>query len=232
MAQPSRDRANDGTMPGMWREAFTKLMQGVDGMLPAVVVAYDRTTNMATVRPVIKMMNSEGQLFDRAQVASVPVLAVGGGNFVISFPVSPGDFGWIEASDRDISLWAQTNQDSGPNTLRMHSFSDGRFIPDKLREFTIAGEDEGGACFQSLDNSSKVVLRADGSVVIQATDGKITVSPAGKFSFESATDELMLVLKDFTDVMAAALVNPGIPFTDATIEAIEAITARLEAMTA
>src|SRR5690606_7698783 len=157
-------------------------------------------------------------------------LALGGGDFVLSFPVSPGDFGWIEASDRDISLFMQQQAESGPNTIRKHSFSDGRFIPDKIRDYTISGDDDGAVVLQSLSGSCKVSLRSDDSVVITGGSGTFTIDPSGKFAIESAADELITILRDFTEVMASAGIFPNVPFNPATLEAIALITARLEAL--
>lgn len=230
MNTPSRDLANDGSLGGVIASMMKKQLQATDGMLPAVVISYDRAQNIATVRPVIQVLDTDGGLTSRAQVASVPVLALGGGDFVLSFPVSPGDLGWIEASDRDISLFMQSLTDSAPNTLRMHSFSDGRFIPDKLRSYTIDGDDEGAVVLQRLSGSCKVSLRPDDTVVIKGGDGTVTIDPAGKFAFESASDELVTILKDLTDVLQDARVFGNIPFNADTIAAISAITVRLEAM--
>lgn len=41
-APPSQNPADDGTMSGMLRSVFGKLIQGLDDMLPATVISYDR----------------------------------------------------------------------------------------------------------------------------------------------------------------------------------------------
>jgi hypothetical protein len=50
---PSSDPADDDSLAGVLRAVFRKFMQQTDDMLPAVVVAYDRTKNRATVAPCI-----------------------------------------------------------------------------------------------------------------------------------------------------------------------------------
>ncbi|WP_202973956.1 Gp138 family membrane-puncturing spike protein [Fimbriiglobus ruber] len=61
-------------------------------MLPAQVIAYDRTTNRAQVQPLIAVVTTANQVVQRAQ-SSVPVFQYGGGGFVLSFPVMTGDTG-------------------------------------------------------------------------------------------------------------------------------------------
>ncbi len=101
-AIPSHDPANAGGLAGTLREVFKKFMQGMDDMLPAKIIEYDRASNVATVQPQIMVLTTEKRTVPRPLFASVPVLALGGGDFVLSFPLKPGDSGWIKANDRDI----------------------------------------------------------------------------------------------------------------------------------
>lgn len=161
-APPAGNSANSDTLGGVMKFAFRKMLQYTDDMLPAVVVAYDRGTNRASVQPLISFVDTANQQTTRAQVASVPVLQLGGGGFVLSFPIKPGDLGWIKANDRDISVFKQAMQQTAPSTQRMHSFSDAMFIPDTMmRGVTIEGEDTENAVFQNLDGSVRIALWAD-----------------------------------------------------------------------
>lgn len=155
---PSQDPADDGTLGGVLRATFRKLLQGVDGMLPARVESYDREANVATVRPLVAVLTTDGGRVSRAQVARVPVLALGGGGFVLNFPLKAGDLGWIEASDRDISLFMQAMDEAQPNTYRMHSFEDGRFIPDVMSQFSVGDVADDAMTLQSLDGSVRIEI--------------------------------------------------------------------------
>lgn len=166
---PSRNPAVDGVMGGVMGTVFRKQMQRVDGQLPAVVISYDRAKNVAKVQPLISLLTTGGGKIARAPIASVPVLALGGGGFFINFPLKKGDIGWIEASDRDISLYMQAGYTQcAPNTERMHTFEDGRFIPDAFAQYAIAG----------ADTASMIISSYDGSVRISLGPGKITLSAA------------------------------------------------------
>ncbi len=150
--------ADVGGLSGAMQTILGKFLQNVDDCLPATVVSYDRTSNVATVRPLVAVLTTEGATVPRASVASVPVLAIGCGAYCINFPLKGGDMGWIKANDRDISLFAQSLSEAKPNTVRKHSFQDGFFIPDAFRNYEIDGEDY------------------DENMVIQTKDGKIRVS--------------------------------------------------------
>ena len=158
----SRNQSDNGTMAGMLRLVLGKHLQHVDDMLPAQVIAYDATTNRARVQPLIAVVTTDNIVINRAQIASVPVAQWGAGGFVLRFPVSPGDLGWIKANDRDISLFKQTYKNSAPNTQRKHSFEDAVFFPDTfLKGVTINGEDGANAVLQNFDGSVRIAIWPD-----------------------------------------------------------------------
>lgn len=159
---PSRNPAENDSMVGMMRLVLTKFLQNTDDMLPAQVMAYDRSSNLAQVQPLIAMVTTDNIVIQRAQVAAVPVIQVGGGGFVLSFPISTGDLGWIKANDRDISLFKTTYAASSPNTQRKHSFEDAVFIPDTMmRAVAIAPEDAANLVLQNLAGTVKLALWDD-----------------------------------------------------------------------
>lgn len=160
---PSKNPADEsGGLGGAMKTILEKFLQNTDDMLPATVISYDRKSNTATVKPLMAVLTTEDKTVPRAQVAKVPVLALGGGNYMLNFPLKPGDTGWIKANDRDISLFMQSMQEAKPNTTRKHSFEDGLFIPDVLRQYEIDGEDfDENAVFQSLDGQIRVSLWPD-----------------------------------------------------------------------
>lgn len=171
LAPPSRNPTVDGHLKTVLRFVFNKLIQSsVDDMLPGQVVAYNRTTNMATIQPMISMVTTLNEIIPRGQVAEVPVLQLGGGGFVLNFPIKPGDLGWIKANDRDISLFTQIWQMVRPNTKRMHSFEDAIFIPSILTGFTIESPDSSNVVLQSLNASVRFSM-GNGNVCITDKSG-------------------------------------------------------------
>jgi hypothetical protein len=180
-APPSIDPANDDSLLGMANTILKKFLQRVDDMLPAKVVSYDRDANTATIQPMVAMLTTDGAQVARAQIAAVPVLLLGGGGHMLSFNLKPGDFGWLKASDRDISMFLQSWSAGPPNTVRLHSFEDSMFIPDAMRGYTINPEDDTNVVLQTLDGKyriavfdSKIKITADQSFV-EIDDAMVTI---------------------------------------------------------
>lgn len=159
--QPSITPADESTLAGVIKTAIAKDRQSFDVMMPVEVVSYDRATNRATVRHMVQMVGSNGEVVSRANVASVRVQQFGNGAFNISLPIQPGDKGWLMAADRDISTFQQGLGESQPNTARTHSFQDGMFMPDAMSNGDAPGGagdrvvigSNGGGTFMSFDDS-------------------------------------------------------------------------------
>ena len=163
---PDIDPANNGSLAGTMQFAFYKMMQSMNGMLPAKVIKYDRTANRVQVQILLSQITTTNQIVSRPQIASLPVLILGGGGFMLNFNLNPGDFGWVMANDRDISLFLQTYDETPPNTNRIKNFADSLFIPDVMTGYTI----------DTLDASNAVLQSTDGTVKISLGTGKITIS--------------------------------------------------------
>ncbi len=160
-APPSLNPANNDSMTGLFRQILDKFLQNIDDMLPARVIAYDRDSNMAQVQPLIQMVTTAGEQINRAQVARIPVFQIGGGNFILNFPIKSGDLGWIKSNDRDISNFVSNYQGAQPNTKRKHSFEDAVFFPHVMTGYTINGEDSDNVVLQNLSGSVRIALWDD-----------------------------------------------------------------------
>lgn len=181
---PNINPADNDTLAGVLRFAFSQLMRNVDGMLPARVLAYDRTANRVQVELMIAMVSTSGAQVSRAQIANIPVINFGGGGYILNFPLTVGDLGFVIANDRDISLFLQSYSESPPNTQRVKSFSDAVFIPSVLANYTTTGQD-GNAVLQNLDGTIRISLSENQVELYAKQSGsppneyKVTVSKTG-----------------------------------------------------
>lgn len=167
---PSNRPADESSLTGVLKTAIRKEMQNMQNMLPAEVVSYDRAANRATLKHLVQMQGSDGQIVSRAQLASIRVYQFGNGSFSMSLPIKPGDKGWIKAADRDISTFQQGLSESPPNTERMHSFEDGLFMPDAMTQ----GDAPAG------QGDAVVIGSVDGGSYIAFTGDRITLNVAGQ----------------------------------------------------
>ena len=210
---PSLDPANNNNLAGTIRFAFGKLLQTVDGMLPAQVISYDRQTNRVQVQILISLVTTDGTVVPRPQIASIPVLLLGGGGLFLTFPLNTGDLGWVLANDRDISNFLQTYAQSIPNTNRVKDFSSSVFIPDIMRGYTLADDADGAAVLQNTDgtvsisiSNTDVTINAAQSVTINATHNlNVNADANSVFTLNSGTGTLGVV----GNITATGSITPG-----------------------
>ena len=175
-APPSGNPAGGTDLAGVLAFALKKYGQRTDDMLPAKVLSYDRATNVAKVLPVIPGVTTANEVVQKAIVASVPVLQLGCGFGLLSFPLEAGDLGWIKANDRDISQFKKTYSNaSGPPTQRTHSFEDAMFIPDNMMRGVTLADD--GICLQNAAGTAAVIITLDGEVKIISAEKITFTSP-------------------------------------------------------
>lgn len=179
-SQPSVNPADEDSLVGLMNLVMRKTLQGMDGRMPARVIAYDRATNRATLQPVIKMVGTDGREVARAPVASVRVYQFGNGRFNMSLPIKPGDLGWLHAGDRDISAFLQNHMDGPPNTARMHSFQDGMFFPDAMKFGNVSGANGDRAVLGTADNGVSIAFDETG-IYLTMGGHEVSLTAAGLF---------------------------------------------------
>lgn len=112
------------------RLALEGALAGVRTTLPGVIAAYDKTTQLASVQPLIKEMQlTEGgktEMVEIPQTHTAPVMFVGPGRGRITFPVKVGDPCILWFSSSCLSQWKQrkVNKPVDEKNLRHHDLSD------------------------------------------------------------------------------------------------------------
>jgi len=168
---PAHEPSDTNSLEGLCRLLKDVTLMDLDKVLPGVVQSYDRTTNRAVIKPAITGVAAMGQKIPKDALINIPVLTLQGGGIYLSFPLKPGDKGWLVACDRDISIFKQCLEESSPNSYRKHCFNDAFFIPDKINSLTVAEEDSGALVISTENGGTKFSIK-EGAVTIT---GKTTI---------------------------------------------------------
>lgn len=167
---------DEDLLTGLANVIINHVKKKTQNSLPVKVTFISSDRKFVNVQPQIMMIDADGGTINRAEIKGVPVITSGAGGFLISFNIQVGDLGWIEVSDRDISLFKQSYGISKPNTARLHDFSDSRFVPDIMTNFTISGEDAAAMVIQNRSGTVKIALDED---AIRITKNSVTFVLAG-----------------------------------------------------
>lgn len=206
---PSRNPASNDSLPGLLKFFLKTVQKRTDCCLPATILEYSPSANRAQISPALVQITTGNAQISRGQLASVPVLQMGGGKFVQYFPVGTGDTGWIIACDRDISIFKKTYKKSPPNTYRLHDFADSWFVPDTmLNGVTIAPEDIQNSVWQNYAGTVKIALWNNLIKILSINGVGIggTPNPNAILDLQSTTQAF--ILPRMTTVQKSAIPSP------------------------
>lgn len=141
--------------------------------IPAIVKKYDAKTNIAEVKPAVKILERlpDGESgFLELPTWSVPVERPGSGGFALVFPIKEGTTGWLYGADRNTQNYLESDLSEPENAadLRVNLWEFGHFVPDVIKGFVISEEDSESISIQSMDSNTRVVLSPDGKAKIIA----------------------------------------------------------------
>lgn len=145
------------------------------------------------------------QLVNYPTLADVPVLFIGGGQGVLTFPVAAGDECIVLFNDRDFDNWLTTgNTGAASNSPRLHSLSDGMAVVG-LRSYPNAISDfnEEVPEFRSLDGTTAFSPGAD-AATMRADTTTAKVNTGGKFIVTNPTGEMLAALDAMFTALQAA----------------------------
>lgn len=178
-------------LPGIWRDLLRHYGLDFECVLPAVVLKYDRATNIVTVQGAVNRITTSGEPVVRTEM-EVPCFNPTGGMIGINFPLKPGDTGWVVASDRDSTFFKQQLGVADPNTDALHKYSFGFFLPDKISGFQIQPEDEGALVIQTVDGATRISIKDER---VKITRNTVSVETNG-FQVTVTTPSSSMALSD------------------------------------
>ncbi len=142
---------------------------------PATVVSYDN--QLATIKPVMSMRFSDGDIVELPTLVDVPVIFPSGGGGILSFPIKKGDPVWVQCSTMSMEQWREVYQlNTVPDTRRTHSINDAVCFPCVFPENIRMGVsgDNVEIVFNNVNEETKEVeswnstfrLQPDGGVLL------------------------------------------------------------------
>lgn len=160
----------------------------VNTTMPGTIVAYNKGTNRATVRPVMPKRLANGEDLAPPLIYNVPIhwQATAAGQAFLTFPIAVGDNVMLHFIQRSTEGWLSGNNE-GPDDPRMHDLSDAIGIMG-LMPTGIQGDDDNVVL---KFNNAFIRIHKDGTIAIGNSACTLTFNPDGNVVFHSP-----LVLND------------------------------------
>jgi hypothetical protein len=191
-----------GLPADQWRKAIFQAIADLRVALPCIVQSFDPVKQTITAAPAVmekinKTINGVPVLTDvpLPLLLDIPIIVPRAGNFVITFPVQPGDECLVIFADFCIDSWYQngatitndaTNQTQADR--RRHDLSDGFAILGPWSQVrtienysTTAVEirTEDGSDKISLDGTQVLVISQSNPIKIQTTNSNVSIQAGG-----------------------------------------------------
>lgn len=146
------------------------------------VEKFDGKKMKAELIPLLRAKTKEGKYEEVQMLIEVPVSHLKAGPFIIRPPYKQGDIVVVAFTDADIENILLSGDISNPNSTRKHSLDDAILISG-IMPFTKELPDEhlDDLIIAKDDFSSKIVLKEDGSILIESNKG-ITITGPTKSS--------------------------------------------------
>lgn len=194
--------------------------------VPAQIVSFDVNKRTATVQILLTRTLSDGRtVAPYPQINDVPVQTPQGGGAYLQFPISAGDQGILLFADRNIRAWLQNGTPAPLPTQRMHSLSDGFFIP---------GINAVPSTMPAYPTNKVVLGYAGNQLEITATgwnivgDGGAEIDLAGEIiTLKNATTTLNTLLGLLITAIEAIQVTGNLPLTAPSVAALEVVRTEL-----
>ena len=145
-------------------------MKEVGTSVPAVVLNFDSSKQLATIQIAIQGVGADGKSFEQPPILSVPVYFAGGGGFSIQHKIQAGDEGIALFSQRAIDNFMSKGAGQPNPILRFHDFTDAMFLPGlRSTPNKISNFNADGIGIYKDDGSQKISIKSDGTIEIQTT---------------------------------------------------------------
>lgn len=151
-------------------------LRGIHTAMPGIVVAYDPSTNKATIQPALNKNYTSGPKV-MPILENVPIMFAGGSAFNVTFPVKKGDYVLLIFMERSIDLWKSVGGQVTPNDSRMFHLSDAIAIPG-LQPFTGNFSSNNGSDLVISYGGSEIRIKENGDILIK-TSSKVSIGGGG-----------------------------------------------------
>lgn len=159
---------NNATLDDAIEMAMFAATVGKRHCVPARVVSFDSVTQTVVAEPMISAETVDGQRVPLPPAADVPILQLGGGQFVITFNPVAGDPCLLLVSDRCIDAWYETGENRVPADFRQNDLSDCLAIVGFRPKPQAITNWMGGCTIRKVDGSYFINLADNGNVTVQA----------------------------------------------------------------
>lgn len=156
--------ATESQLTDLIKRSFVEMMKDIGTSIPAHILSFDPSTQLAQIQIGIKRVDIDGKQFAPPPLIEAPVYFAGGDKFFIEHQIDAGDEGIVLFSQRCIDAWVNTGGIAENPILRFHDFSDCYFLPGlRSQPKAISAFQNNGIRMSNKAGSEYIWLKNDGT---------------------------------------------------------------------
>jgi len=205
------------TLQAVIQVALERYSHNLHTCMPASIVKYDRTKQIATVQPLLQRKTRDGVVLTYQVIQNVPCIFPRTATFGMTYELKPKDTGLLVFSERSLDKWlASKGEVMDPKDPRKFDISDAIFIP-------------------GLFPNSKPAYTEKDITILKNAQTRFRMYETGKMAFTNLAsgEELIKIIHDLLIVLENALIRTAIgpqPFVPNTIQELTSIQTRLDTL--
>ncbi|MEM0173066.1 MAG: Gp138 family membrane-puncturing spike protein [Sulfolobaceae archaeon] len=145
----------------IFRDSVLAITGSMHTALPAIVTAFDTTTNKVSVQPALNKAYLSGEMA-LPILKNVPLIFPNN----IIFPISVGQYVLLIFCERSLDLWKSVGGQVTPKDPRQYDLSDAIAIPG-LKPFSDTFEQNSGTDFKISYAGSEISISESGAIQIK-----------------------------------------------------------------
>lgn len=191
--------SNESTLTGMMDKVVSEILKGVGTSIPAHILSFDTSTQLAKIQIAVEFIDVLGQTFNLVPIVNVPV-HFSGGDFVLEHQIDAGDEGLIIVSQRCIDGWKEQGGVAAQTVLRKLDMQDALFIPGfRSKPKAITSFSNNGVRLRNKAGDHYVWLKNTGVIELKNENGTYTLGVDGSHSMSNGSGSFGLQANgDFT----------------------------------
>jgi hypothetical protein len=187
--------------------------------MPGIVESYNATRGTVSVQPSIQAIisNLSGPSVSTSNVnlpvlLDVPVVYMGGGLFVTTFPIQVGDEALVVFADRCIDRWWAKGGIQKQAEIRLHDLSDG---------FAFIGPRSLARSIPNVSSTAVQIRSLDGTTVIELGPGEVKITAPTVTVNATAATVMATGLATVTGAQVAITATEGVAINGAGLSMVD-----------
>ena len=163
-----------------YRDLITAARMDMHTSMPGIIQSFDPVRMTCSVQPAIRgaivAPSGRAEAVDLPLLVDCPVVFPGGGGYILTYPLQPGDEALIIIAERCIDAWWQSGGVQAAAEYRLQDLSDGFVIPGPRSQPHVITGGVGMTGAELRTDTGTTLLRLKGDSIEIVAPGGITMT--------------------------------------------------------